>query len=137
MAPDFASDLKKASVGPSPAELEQRAYLSKVKVSNLEIGKSVLDEDGVFGEVQNIGNRSLDEVEITIYFLDAGGRAVHEKTYHPILVSEYSFDADRNKPLRPGYSRKFGVRADDAPSTWTQRVRVGVTAVKFSPSQAP
>lgn len=89
------------------------------------------------GEVQNTGDRSLDEVEITIYFLDSSGRAVHEKTYRPVMVSEYSFDPDRNQPLKPGYSRKFGVRADDAPSTWAHRARVGVTAVKFSTSRAP
>lgn len=110
----------------------ERAYLPKMHVTRLMVGESTLGERGVFGEVQNAGTRSLDEVQITIYFLDQQGRTVHEKTYTPVLVSKYGFDQELNVPLRAGYRHKFGVRTDDAPSAWNGQVRVTVTAVKFS-----
>jgi hypothetical protein len=112
---------------PSP---EEAAYLSKVLIRGVSVGKSVLDETGVFGEIKNAGERTLKEVEITIYCLGADGKPVFEKTYHPVMVSEFNFDASR-QPLKPGYSRQFGVKMDDAPSDWNHKVDVKVTHIEF------
>jgi hypothetical protein len=109
---------------------EQAAYLSKVLVRNVSVSKSDLGEAGVFGETKNTGDRTLKEVEITIYCLGSDGKPVFEKTYHPVLVSGLSF-GDSNLPLKPGYSRQFGVKMDDAPSDWSKKVDVKVTAVQF------
>lgn len=128
-SPSLDEDL--AALKVQSARYDENAYLTSVKVTNVEVSQTMLDELGVFGEVTNHGTRSLDEVEITIYFLDAQGRAIHESDYHPVLVSEYGF-GDANAPLKSGYSRKFGVRAGDAPSGWSRRVRVAVTDVEFS-----
>ncbi len=111
-------------------ESAQAAYLGRVVVRNLKVGKSVLGESGVFGEVKNTGERTLKEVEITIYCLGRDGEAIFEKTYHPVLVSELSF-GDASQPLKPGYSRGFGVKLDDAPSEWAKKVSVRVTRVEF------
>lgn len=43
------------------------AYVSNVVVRNLSVSKTTLGDDGVFGEVKNVGDRTLKEVEITIY----------------------------------------------------------------------
>jgi|SRR6266850_5443663 len=118
-------------LAPSAKAPETNAYLSKVIVRNISVGKSVLDKLGVWGEVKNTGDRSLDKVEITIFFLNREGRRIHEKTYHPVLVSEFSF-GDSNGPLKPGYAQKFGVKADDAPSEWANKVEIEVTDVRFS-----
>ncbi len=115
---------------PSPATSEQSAYLSKILVSKVSVGKDVLGRTGIFGEVKNSGDRTLKKVEITIYCLGPDGRPVFEKTYTPVLVSETSF-GDSNQPLKPGYSRQFGVKMDDAPSEWTKKVDVKVTQVEF------
>jgi hypothetical protein len=109
---------------------EVSAYLSKVVIKNVKVGKSVLNETGVFGEINNTGDRILNEVEITIYCLDQNGKPVFEKTYHPVLVSEFSA-SDANKPLKTGYSRQFGVKLDDAPSDWNGKVDVRVRRVAF------
>jgi len=109
---------------------EKQSYIDKVEIRNIHIGKSILDEIGVFGEVKNHGDRTLKEVEITIYCLDENGKAIFEKTYHPVLVSEYSLFGD-NEPLKPNYSRKFGVKLDDAPSDWARKVRVKITNIEF------
>jgi hypothetical protein len=121
-----------AASGDSMSGVRSRSeYLSKVVVRDTKVGKSVLDEKGVWGEVKNGGDSTLDRVEITIFFLDSAGKPVHEMTYPAVLVSEYSLSGD-NTPLKPGYSRKFGARADDAPSDWAGKVEIKVTDVQFS-----
>jgi hypothetical protein len=113
-----------------PADTAVKAYLSRVVVSNVHVGRNVLDELGVFGEVKNIGDRALKEVEITIYCLGADGKPVFEKKYYPVLATDLSF-GDEKEPLKPGYSRTFGVKMDDAPSDWAKKVNVEVTSVAF------
>ena len=110
----------------------KRAYLSRVALKNVKVGKSVLDETGVFGEVKNVGNRTLKEVQITIYCLDKKGQAVFEKTYRPVYVSDSGFSMREKKPLRPNYTEKFGCKLDDAPSDWSGQVRVIVTDIEFA-----
>jgi hypothetical protein len=106
------------------------AYLSKIEVQNVEVSKTTLGDSGVFGEVKNTGDRSLKAVEITVYCLDSDGKAIFEKLDHPVLVSEMGF-GDSNQPLKPGYSRQFGVRLRDAPSEWSKKVDVKVTSLQF------
>jgi hypothetical protein len=109
---------------------EQSAYLSNILVGKIHVGEDVLGRTGVFGEVKNSGDRTLKKVEITIYCLGPDGKPVFEKTYTPVLVSEVSV-SDSNQPLKPGYSRQFGVKMDDAPSEWTKQVEVKVTQAEF------
>jgi hypothetical protein len=109
---------------------ERQGYLQFVKVSNVEVGKTVLDEPGVFGEVKNTGDRTLTKVEVTIYFLNKQGQPVYEKQFPAVIVGSGSFMRD-DTPLKPGYSQKFGVKADDAPSEWARTVSVKVTDVEF------
>jgi hypothetical protein len=123
-------DSKSSGPAAGNADADSRAYRSKVFISNLRVGQSALDQPAAFGEIRNGGDRTLSEVEITVYCLDATGKPVFEETAHPVLVSEFSY-GDANKPLKPGYSRKFGVTLDDAPSTWSKEVRAVVTGVKF------
>lgn len=108
---------------------EKQAYVEYIELRNIRVGKSVLNDQGVFGEVKNLGHRTLTEVEITIYCLDEDGNPIHELTYHPVLVSEWSFRD--NQPLKPNYTRKFGCKLDDAPSDWAGEVLVKVSDIEF------
>lgn len=56
--------------------------------------------------VKNNGERSLDEVKVTVYFRDQSGEIIYEDDYHPVLVSDYGF-GDNNKPLKAGYVREM------------------------------
>ena len=56
--------------------------------------------------LKNTGGRSLDKVEVTVYFMDKDGNAIFEEDFHPVLVSKYSFSGD-NKPLKPGYVKEM------------------------------
>ena len=114
-------------IAPAPEKL---AYTDKVLVRNISVGKSVLGEPGAFGEVKNSGERSLKEVEITILCLGKDGKPVFEKKSYPVLVGGLSFGKS-GEPLKPGYSRQFGVKLDDAPSEWNHKVEVRVTGVEF------
>ena len=119
-----------ASKPTAATDPEKQNYLQFVKVNKVEVGQTVLQEPGVFGEVKNTGDRTLTKVEITIYFLDKQGQPVFEKQFPAVIVGSGSFMRD-DKPLKPGYSQKFGVKADDAPSEWAKTVTVKVTDVDF------
>lgn len=116
----------------SSASPEETAYVSNVAISKVEVGKTILDEAGVFGELKNNGDKTLDKVEITIYFLDKQGNPVSEKTYTPVNASAQNFGMSDTSALKPKYSRKFGFKADDAPSDWSKKVNVQVTKVQFA-----
>jgi len=112
---------------------QKQSYFKYVVLQNIEVGQSILDEVGVFGEVKNNGDRTLKEVEIIIYCLDKRGQPIFEKTYHPVYVSESSFSfGNEDKPLKPNYSAKFGCNLDDAPSEWVNKVQVKVINIEFA-----
>ncbi|MEO6484686.1 MAG: hypothetical protein ABIO54_04175 [Pyrinomonadaceae bacterium] len=113
----------------SPEEL---AYLANVSVSKVEVAKTILQEPGVFGELKNNGDRTLDQVEITIYLLNTQGNPVAEKKYAPVNESAQNFGMSDTSALKPKYSRKFGYDAKEAPSDWAKKVRVEVTKVAFA-----
>ena len=108
---------------------EKQLYFGKVEVINVRVGKDDGDRFGVLGELKNRGDRTLREVEITVYCLDREGTVVHEEAYRPVSATDRSFGDDQ--PLKPNYGRKFEVRIDGAPSDWAKKVRVAVTDVAF------
>jgi hypothetical protein len=95
----------------------------RVAITNISVGEGLYGGVGVFGEVKNNSDVALSKVGITIYFLDKSGNPVHEKSYHPVYVTEKSHGSDA-VPLKPNYSRRFGVKADDAPHEWSKKVKV-------------
>jgi hypothetical protein len=108
---------------------EKQTYFDKIEVRNVHVAKGISGEYGAFGEIKNRGDRTLKKVEITAYCFDKDGKVVHEKSYHPVLVTKFSFGD--NQPLKPNYGKTFGFRIDDAPSDWVKKVRVAVTDVEF------
>ncbi len=123
--------------GEPQSNAEEDAYLSKVILKDVSVGKTVLEEDGAFGEIKNTGNRTLKKVEITVYALGADGNPVWDDTFNPVTDSQFAF-GDSGHPLKPNYSRKFGYKVD-APSDWNKKVKVEVTKVEFADqsSQSP
>jgi len=120
---------------PTIAPAAESAYLGKIIVKGVTVEPTALGGKGVFGEVKNAGDRAVSKVEITIYCLDKNGSPIFEKSYDPVLVSKFPF-GDSNAPLKPGYSRRFGVKVDDAPSEWSGKVEVKVTKIAFAEDQS-
>jgi hypothetical protein len=91
---------------------------------------------GVLFKIRNNGERSLDRVEVTVYFKGQDGRVVAEEDYAPVRVSEYSFSGD-NKPLKPGYiwqmERGKFYAAKQVPSEWNEgSIDASITSIRFS-----
>ena len=82
----------------------------------------------VFGKVKNKGNRTLNRVQVTAYFLDNNEKNIYENSYPAVLISGYS---DKS-PLRPNYIREFGFKSKNCPREWEEgRVRVAITDIEF------
>ena len=90
---------------------------------------------GVDFKLKNGGDRSLNEVEVTVYFQGSGGAIIAEESYHPVLVSTYSFG--NNKPLKPNYiwqmERGKFYKADSVPTEWKEgAASATITDIEFA-----
>lgn len=124
---------------------EKQAYINKVKILDLKVAKGYpkylegleeyLDSSdyywGVFGKIKNTGNKTLKEVELTIYFLDKNGQRIYEDKYYPVLTSSLNFTGDGDKPLKPNYIVDFGYKTDDVPSEWAKKIEAKITNIEF------
>lgn len=123
-----------ATAGVSTQDAAERAaYLSKVELRTVksEPFTSRMDAErkaSVSVELKNTGDRTLSQVQVTIYFLDKHGKRVHEDTAHPVLDSQFATDSS---PLRPNYARKWS-GGYDVPSDWAGKVEAKVTDVRFA-----
>ena len=74
-------------------EIEQkRAYYGKLELRNIVISKTTLGRPGIFGEIKNLGDRTLKKVKITVYCLDKTGTPIFEESFHPVLFSQWYGD---------------------------------------------
>lgn len=119
---------------------EKQEYLNKVKLYDLRAKyyETYLEKNvpGVEFKIKNEGDRTLSEVQVTVYFKDANGIIIAEKQYHPVLVTKYSFGGD-NKPLKPNYiwqqERGHFYKADSVPTEWKEGfVSANITNIEFS-----
>lgn len=128
-----------AHAGAPPSEAVE-AYVKHVKLYDLTAGYYDIHPDeqgavaGVAFKLRNTGERTLGDVEVTVYFLNASGRAIHEKKLHPLSMTNILGD---DPPLRPGYIWHLETMdflpAMSVPSTWKEgAVRVKVTGVEFA-----
>ena len=119
---------------------EQQAYIrDNLALYDLKSKyyESVLDGKvpGVEFKLKNNGDRALSRVEVTVYFKDESDAVIFEKSYSPVLVSEYSFSGN-NDPLKPGYiwqqERGRFYSAKDVPTEWSEgNVEAAITRIEF------
>ena len=111
-------------------QAEKGAYLKNIELRSIQVAKTVLGENGIFGEVENRGSRTLSEVEITVYCLDRDGKTISEETYHPVLKSKSRWSSRDYMPLRPKYFQPFGYKISST-SEWSGKVRLEVSGIEF------
>jgi sulfatase modifying factor 1 len=106
---------------------EREAYESKVEIritghrtKTIKIGKTSSHWQAVTGEVRNRGDRTLDELEIRVNYLEAdgsphlkdmGGATAGRPTFSkawPVLANS-ALEGDIPKPLPPGETRAFAI----------------------------
>lgn len=121
-----SADLKKIN-GLLEKSDDFEKYRTMIELTNLKVAKSTLDEDGIFGSIKNTSNESFDKVQLTFYYLDSNGKAIHEETYHPILVSKYSL----GPPLKANYTKEFGIKAK-TPHGWAKRIKAVISDIEVS-----
>lgn len=136
-------DAKPSTAIPTPqqqAELDAVSYVSKVQLYdiNARYFDAVLDGrvPGIEFKLKNTGDRTVTEVDVTVYFKDKDGNTIAEQTYYPVLKNEYS--SSPYTPLKPGYiwqpERGRFMSAKSVPSEWKAgSVEAKVTAVKLEP----
>lgn len=115
----------------------RKAYMANLELRNLSVGKGKKylfggPNPGIFATLMNKGNRTLKEVEITIYFFNRKGAIASEKKLYPVSVSKYRPGRD-NDPLGPHNAKKVGYLVKDfAPTSWAGKVQMRVTHIVLS-----
>jgi hypothetical protein len=139
------------------SDLQAReAYASKIDITfsgseekTIKTNNSPAPYRAVKGQIRNAGDRSLDEVELKVVYLEADGKTPHwvdmtaakpgraafSKTW-PVLVNS-AHGGDTVKPLKPGESRAFTV---DLPMSYDVETKENpkiafagrITALRFS-----
>ncbi|MBN1594549.1 PorV/PorQ family protein [candidate division FCPU426 bacterium] len=101
--------------------------ISRAFIRTVELTKFVNGCYQLSGEIGNLGPQTLEEVEITLVYQDAGGNTLTTARFLPVdPASPY---ATRKNPLQPGYARRFYFRPEGVPAACT-RLAAGVSAVK-------
>ena len=129
LAIDPSSDRAKQGKEDAENKIEKKLYISTyLEIKSVEVEKGEYSSNYlVFGEIVNHGNRTLKEVEITVYYLDKDKKAIGEEKHYP--VSEYSWSD--NAPLKPNYIKEFDYYVgDDIPSGWST-VSIAITNIEF------
>ena len=136
---DIAAQALKEINSETKESNEKAAYIASIKLYDLKVEYQETRRHGrvpgVEFKLKNNGVRSLDRVEVTIYFKDESGSTIHEDNFHPVFVSPYSTSS--NKPLKPNYvwkaeQDKFYV-SKSVPDEWKEgAVSARITDIKFT-----
>lgn len=81
----------------------------------------------VFGTIKNAGDKTINLLEITVYFLDKNKKRIGEKD--AIIINTGSI-FDKSAPLKPNYSKDFGIIvADIVSAEWTGKVEIEIKRI--------
>jgi DUF2939 family protein len=129
-------EVKKEQVQVAKLSSEKKAYMANLELKNLTVGKGKRylfgsPNPGLFATLTNKGNKTLNEVEITVYFYNSKGAIVSEKKLYPVSVSKYRPGRD-NDPLKSQKVKKVGYLVKEfAPPSWAGKVQMRVTGIIF------
>lgn len=120
---------------------DQDEYARAILVTDLKIVESLKENARVTGSLKNGGSRAIDELELTVYYLDDGGKPVFEdgksrpcwSKAWPVLVNSDKPGAHR-QPLRPGETRTFELEVPQPFDVDSDLTKVGarISALQFS-----
>lgn len=118
---------------------EENNYLENLEIQNLNVTMGYGEYDmpqyddpkpAVEGKIKNLGDKTISEVELTIYYLDSSGNRISETRYYPVNANSIYGD---DSPLKPNYERDFGYIVDeDAPSDWDREIEAEITDYAIS-----
>jgi predicted Zn finger-like uncharacterized protein len=112
-------------------------YVNKIQIYDLSAkyfesfgGK----KSGVEFKVKNLGDKTITELKIVVFFKDKNNATISEEDFFPINTE--SFSAEFRKPLKPGYiwtmpEGKF-LPAESVPNEWQEgNVSISIADIKF------
>ena len=120
---------------------DQDAYAGKIEISGVMAGEASKGNARVTGQVKNTGDRAIDELELTVYYLDDEGKPLFEdgkarpcfSKAWPVLLNSAQ-PGDHRAPLKPGEARAFALDVPQPFETDAELTKVGakVSALQFS-----
>lgn len=89
---------------------------------------------GIRFKVRNNSDLDLSKVQVRVYYMDSDGNKIHDKSFTPVMVTEFSFG--NNEPLRAGYIFQMPERqyytSDSVPNEWEEgNVSVSVIDIEI------
>jgi hypothetical protein len=121
---------------------DQEAAAAKVEVGPLKATEGSGGNVRVTGTVKNAGDKPLDELELTVYYLDDEGKPfVEDNKFRPTFTKTWPVvvNSDRpgaqGKPLKPGESRAIEVDLPQPFDFDTEPTKIGAKVVAAQPSK--
>lgn len=107
-----------AQKGPAETRLPfgaaEQVYAPKVKFENLKMSRfaNMLDQEVTYlaGDVENQGNRTIVNLQVTVEFRNAQNQVVLRQTTKAL--------GERPVPIPPGGRRPFRIGFENVPSDW-------------------
>ncbi len=100
----LGNSIKASKIAPAKMGDREEDYLKFLELFDVHAGyRPSFSEERVPGidfKIRNKGDKTIDEVTVTIYFKDATGKRIAEEQFRPI--SALSFEPNHG-PLKPGY----------------------------------
>ncbi|MCZ7568236.1 MAG: FxLYD domain-containing protein [Ardenticatenaceae bacterium] len=116
MADSLQLDLPKASIVPAASAASDKAVAEGLMLINSSHFTASTGSLYLVGEVQNTGEQTYQEVEVTVHLLDSSGTDLSTKTW-----------GTKTSLLRPGETSPVVVIFEKPPAGWTE-MRTEVTA---------
>ena len=129
-----------AQAGPTPEEAYIRDSIDLYEVESRYYETYSGKVPGVEFKLKNKGDRTLNWVEVTVYFKDASGAVIAEENFTPVIVVEGAFSMSDKKPLKPGYiwaqERNQFYQAKSVPTEWKEgAIEARITRLEFAPAE--
>jgi len=113
-------------------------YFSKIEIFEFEariFNKSSYSDGtpGVTFALKNNGDKTLSDVDVIVYFLDADGRPIAEKTFYPVTSGIYCLT--NCDPLKPNYVWRQGdnfYSMDTLGPEWSGEATIEIKDIKFA-----
>jgi hypothetical protein len=117
-----------AAIGPS-ASPDGAAYIAKLKLSKVRGEKNEFLPGYAFVNftVKNVGERTVDDVEVLVFLLDAKGQPIME---HRDWLGWSVTLGNPSPPLKANYSRAVQIQIQGVADEWSGKARVEIAGVK-------
>lgn len=125
---------------------DARAYLKVAKyIDQLDIAaprleqvnlaenpEGPLDGWGIFVDVTNKGDQTIELLSLTVFYLDAEGHRLGKDEF-PLVAPDFGIPMEEEKkvPMKPGETRTWVWTTGDMPPNWGKKVEVHPSALHF------